>query len=51
VMGVDGPFFLQSRDELSSLTVHPAGMGLRAAAGYSESGWMSWVSRLLGDSP
>lgn len=48
VMGVNGPFFLQSRDELASLTVHSAGSGLRASAGYSESGWMSWVSRLLG---
>jgi len=44
VMGVDGPFFLQSRDELSSLTVRPGGMGLSATAGYSESGWMSWIA-------
>jgi len=44
VMGVNGPFFLQSRDELSSLTVHPGSSGLRAIAGYSESNWMSWIS-------
>lgn len=50
VMGVNGPFFLQSRDELVSLTVRQGSSGLRASAGYSESGWMSWVSRLLGDS-
>lgn len=50
VMGVNGPFFLQSRDELSSLTVRPVAFGLRATAGYSESGWMSWVSQLFGES-
>lgn len=44
VMGVSGPFFLQSRDELSSLTVHPGSSDLRAIAGYSESNWMSWIS-------
>lgn len=43
VMGVDGPFFLQSRDELSSLMVRPGTTSLRAIAGYSESGWMSWI--------
>nr|WP_162486369.1 hypothetical protein [Stenotrophomonas acidaminiphila] len=47
VMGVNGPFFLQSRDDLASLTVHQGSSGLRAFSGYSESGWMSWVSRLL----
>lgn len=50
VMGVNGPFFLQSRDDLASLTVHQGSSELRASAGYSESGWMSWVSRLLEDS-
>lgn len=44
VMGVDGPFFLQFRDELSSLRVYPGSGGLRAFAGYSESSWMGWVS-------
>lgn len=43
VMGVNGPFFLQSRDELSSLAVFPGCTGLRATAGYSESIWMSWI--------
>lgn len=48
VMGVDGPFFLQSRDELSSLAVHPESSGLRAFAGYSESSWMSWICHTRG---
>lgn len=43
VMGVNGPFFLQSRDDLASLTVHQCSSVLRASAGYSESGWMTWV--------
>lgn len=50
VMGVGGPFLLQSRDELSSLTVRPCSSGLSASGCYSESGWMSWVSQLFGES-
>lgn len=50
VMGVNGPFFLQSRDDLTSLQVRQGEGGLRASAGYSESGWMSWVSQLFGES-
>lgn len=50
VMGVDGPFFLQFHEDLASLNVHPRGMSLRATSGYSESGWMSWLSRLCEES-
>lgn len=48
VMGVNGPFFFQSQEELASLTVRQGGSGLRASAGYSESGWMTQIPRLLG---
>lgn len=48
VMGVDGPFFFQSQEELASLTVRQGGSTLRASADYSESGWMMRIPQLLG---